>query len=105
MKKKFERVFRQGRLSADEVARDEAIRRQVCAEFPPAAPSDTRAGGLSQALREALRASDKPIEQLAQDAGVAPIVLTRFLCGERDIHMATADKLALALGVTLAKVP
>src|SRR6266849_307629 len=39
MSKKIERVFREGRLSAEEVARDEEVRRKVQAEFPPAAPS------------------------------------------------------------------
>ena len=40
--------------------------------------------------------------QIAQDAGVSQIVLSRFLSGERDIRMATADKLAEALGLKLA---
>jgi hypothetical protein len=39
MSKKVERVFREGRLSAEEVARDEEVRRKVQAEFPPAAAS------------------------------------------------------------------
>ncbi len=38
MNKNIDRVFRQRRLSADEVVRDEEIRRKVRAEFPPAAP-------------------------------------------------------------------
>jgi transcriptional regulator with XRE-family HTH domain len=41
--------------------------------------------------------------QIAQNAGVAQIVVSRFLSGKRDIRMATADKLAEALGLTLAK--
>ena len=44
---------------AEEVARDEEIRRQVQAEFPPAAQAKIAFGGLSQALKDALRASDK----------------------------------------------
>jgi hypothetical protein len=35
----IERVFRKGRLSAEEVARDEEVRRKVQVEFPPAAPT------------------------------------------------------------------
>ena len=103
MGKKIERVFRDHRLSAAEVARDEEVRRQVQAEFPPAAPSGSASGRLSQALRDALRASDKSMYQIAQDAGVSQIVVSRFLTGERDIRMATADKLAEALGLKLAK--
>jgi DNA-binding phage protein len=103
MSEKIERVFRDRRLSAAEVARDEEVRRQVQAEFPPAAPRGGAPGHLSEALKNALRASDKSMEQIAQDAGVAPIVVSRFLSGERDIRMATADKLAEALGFKFAK--
>jgi hypothetical protein len=103
MSKKIERVFRERRLSPEEVARDEEVRRKVQAEFPPAAPSGSVSGRLSQALRDALQASEKSIYQIAQDAGVSQIVVSRFLSGERDIRMATADKLAEALGLTLAK--
>ncbi len=73
------------------------------AEFPPAAPNGHPSGRLSQALRDALNASDKSMYQIAQDAGVSQIVVLRFVSGERDIRMATADKLAEALGLTLAK--
>jgi hypothetical protein len=103
MTKKIERIFRGRQLSPEEVACDEEVRRKVQAEFPPAAPSGSASGRLSQALREALQASDKSMYQIAQDAGIAQIVVSRFLSGERDIRMATADKLAEALGLTLAK--
>ena len=104
MSKKIERVFREGRLSAAEVARDEEVRRKVRAEFPPAVTSGSASGRLSQALKDALRASDKSMYQIAQDAGVSQIVVSRFVSGERDIRMATADKLAEALGLKLAQV-
>src|SRR5256886_14158023 len=94
MSKKIERVFREGRLSAEEVARDEEVRCKVQAEFPPAAPSGSASGRLSQALRDALRASDKAMDQIAQDAGVSQIVVSRFVSGQRGIRMATADKRA-----------
>ncbi len=103
MSKKIERVFRDGRLSAEEVARDQDVRRKVQAEFPPAAPTEKALGRLSQALRDALRASDKSMYQIAQTAGVSQIVVSRFVSGERDIRMATADRLAEALGLHLAK--
>ena len=38
---------------------------------------------------------------MAKAAGVSQIVISRFLSGERDIRMATADKLAGALGLKL----
>ena len=103
MSKNIERVFREGRLSAEEIARDEDVRRKVQAEFPSAAPSGPTSGRLSQVLRDALRASEKSMYQIAQDAGVSQNVVSRFLSGARDIRMATADKLAAALGLTLAK--
>src|SRR4051794_24991812 len=96
MSKKIERVFREDRLSPEEVASDEEVRSKVQAEYPPAAPRGSAAGQLSQALRDALRASDKSMYQIAQDAGVSQIVVSRFVTGERDIRMATADKLAQA---------
>jgi Helix-turn-helix len=102
MNKKMERVFRKRRLSAAEIARDEEVRRQVQTEFPPSVPSGSASGRLSQALKDALRASNKSINQIAQDAGVSQIVVSRFLSGERDIRMATADKLAEVLGLKLA---
>lgn len=103
MSKKIERVFRERRLSPEEIARDEEVRRKVQMEFPPAAPSGSAPGRLSQALRDALRTSGKSMYQIAQDAGVSQIVLSRFLSGERDIRMATADKLAEALDLMLGK--
>jgi|SRR6516225_8786011 DNA-binding phage protein len=105
MAKKIERVFRERRLSAEEVARDEEIRRKVRTEFPAAMRSGSATGRLSEALRDALRASNKSMYQIARDAGVSQIVLSRFLSGERDIRMATADKLAEVLGLKLASAP
>jgi len=88
MSKKIERAFRKGHVSAEEVARDEEVRRKVQAEFPPAASSATASGRLSQALKEAVRAGGKSVYQIAQEAGVAQVVVSRFLSGERDIRMA-----------------
>jgi hypothetical protein len=99
----IEREFRKGRLSPEEVARDEEVRRKVQVEFPPAAPTGSASGRLSQALRDAFRDSDKSMVQIAQDAGVSQIVVSRFVSGERDVRMATADELAEALGLKLAK--
>ena len=102
MSTRIERVFRDHRLSTQEVAKDAEVRRKVQTEFPPAPPTDRVPEVLSQALRDAIRASDKSVDQIAHDAGVSQIVVSRFVSGERDIHMATADKLAVALGLRLA---
>lgn len=39
--------------------------------------------------------------ELSKDSGIAQIVIARFLSGERDIRMATADKLARTLNMQL----
>jgi DNA-binding phage protein len=102
VEKKFERVMRTGKLTREEVARDEEIRRKVQEEFPPAQRSvDAGPHPLSQALRKAIRDSHKSVAQIAQEAGVSPTVIGRFLSGDRDIRMATADKLAGALDLKL----
>jgi hypothetical protein len=101
--KKLERLIRTRRLTPEEVARDREIRRQVEEEFPPA-PSSARVGSdvLSEALRKAIRESGKSVYQIAKEAEVSPIVISRFLSGERDIRLATADKMAEALGLALS---
>ncbi len=101
MTRKLERIFRQGRLSAEQVAHDEEVRRKVQAEFPSAVQQGSTSGPFSQVLRDALRTSDRSIDQIARDAGVSQKVISHFLSGEGDIHMATADKLAEALGLKL----
>jgi ribosome-binding protein aMBF1 (putative translation factor) len=101
-KRKIERVFRTRRLTAAEAAKDDAIRRQVEAEFPPAQPAcRTAAGSLSESLREAIQRSGKSAYQIAKAANVSPIVVSRFLSGERDIRMETADRLAEVLALKL----
>ena len=77
MGKKIERVFRDRRLTPPEIARDAEVRRKVQVEFPPAV--GVGAGALSAALKDAIRASDKSMYQLAQDAGVSQIVISRFV--------------------------
>jgi ribosome-binding protein aMBF1 (putative translation factor) len=102
-KRKIERVIRTRRLTSEEVARDEEIRRRVGEEFPPARPAHhATPGSLSEVLREAIRGSGKSVYQIAKAANVSQIVVSRFLSGERDIRMETADRLAevLELGVS-----
>lgn len=56
---------------------------------------------LPQGLREAIRNSGKTSYQLMAETGVSHGVILRFLKGERDIRMETADKLAVAVGLTV----
>jgi hypothetical protein len=101
-KKEIERVMRSRKLTPEEVAKDTAIRRQVEKEFPPGRPSaGAGPGSLSQTLREAIRGSGKSVYQIAKAANVSQIVVSRFLSGERDIRMETADRIAEALDLKL----
>ena len=102
VRKKIERVIGTHRLTPEEIARDQEIRRKVQEEFPPA-PASPRAGPhrVSEALRKSIRDSGKSVYQIAKEADVSPIVISRFLSGERDIRLATADKVAEALELTV----
>ncbi len=98
--KRLKRVIRTRKLTPAEAARDREIRRQVQAEFPPR-ERPMASESLSAALKEAIRQSTKTPYQIAREAGVSQIIISRFLSGERDIRMATADKIATVLGLTL----
>jgi len=101
-KRKIERLMRARRLMPEEVAKDAEIRRRVEQEFPPARPTEHAVpGSLSQGLREAIQASGRSVYQISKEANVSQIVVSRFLSGERDIRMETADRLAEVLGLKI----
>jgi hypothetical protein len=101
--RRVERVMRGRRLTPEEAAKDDDIRRRVQKEFPPATLLQRAApGSLSEDLRNAIRSSGKPVYQIAKAAHVSQIVVSRFLSGERDIRMETADRLAEVLDLKLA---
>jgi len=101
-RKQFQRLTRPSRLTPSEAARDEERRKKIKEEFPPAQAQGPEAGGISDALREAIKASPKSVFQICKDSGISPIVVSRFLSGERDIRLATADRLAQTLGIRVA---
>ena len=95
MTKRLKREYRDQKLTPQEVAQDKAVRRQVQREFPPVKnESSLRPDSLSEDLRSAIRDSEKSVYQIAKEADVSQIVISRFLSGERDIRLCTADKLA-----------
>lgn len=98
-RKTFKRIVRDRQLTPDEIAADQDVRRKVRQEFPPAPPAVPESGGISDALRAAITASPKSVYQICKEAGISPIVVSRFLSGQRDIRLATADRLAKALGI------
>ena len=101
-RKKLTRKTRTTPITPEQFARDEQMREKIQNEFPPLEPA-AEAGGLSELLKHAIQSSGKSVYQICKDAGVSQIVVSRFLSGERDIRLATADRLAKALGLTVAK--
>ena len=98
-RKTFKRIIRDRHLTPEEVAADEEVRRKVMQEFPPSKPAAPETGAISDALRVAIQGSSKSVYQICKEAGISQIVVSRFLSGERDIRLATADRLAKALGI------
>ena len=98
--KKLTRMTRSGKLSAEQVARDRDVRRRVHEEFPPV-PEQAMPDSVSESLKRSIQASELTVYEIAKRAKVSQIIISRFLSGERDIRMATADKLAQILGLKL----
>ncbi|WP_425616716.1 helix-turn-helix domain-containing protein [Anatilimnocola sp. NA78] len=102
-RKKFTRKVRTTQVTPEVFARDEQLRAQIKAEYPPAEAAPLESGALSEILKHAIHSSAKSVYQICKEAEVSQIVVSRFLSGERDIRLATADRLAKALGLTVAK--
>ena len=60
-------------------------------------------GTMSQALRAEIIRSKKTRYAIAVGAGIDNAVLRRFINGERDITLQTADKLSSFLGLGLVR--
>jgi hypothetical protein len=101
MGKKLERMFRDRHLTPEEVAGDEQVRRAVENEYPPSPAKTTSSSSLSEWLKRSIRESTKSVEEIAMDTGVSSVLIARFLSGDSDIHVTTADKLAGSLGLKL----
>lgn len=99
-KRTWKRVFRATKLNPAEVERDEKLRAMIQKEFPSVIrPPIPRS--LSSSLKKAMKRSTKTSYQLAKEAGLSQIMVSRFLSGKRDIRLATADRLAQALRLKL----
>jgi DNA-binding phage protein len=101
-RKQFKRAVRSSPLTPEEAAREKDRRQKIMAEFPPLETREPEPGGISDSLRTAIKESPKSVYQICQDAGISQIVVSRFLSGQRDIRLATADRLARALGLAVA---
>ncbi len=98
--KLIKNLHRTVRLSAQEAARYGKLRSKIQDEFPPLEPKPA-SPILSQPLREAIMHSKKSVRRLAKESKVSEIVLRQFLNGERDLRLATAERLAEILKLKL----
>jgi len=57
--------------------------------------------GLKEQIREAILATGESINAFAHRAGVDQAQVQRFMTGERDIRLETAEKIVAALGLEL----
>jgi plasmid maintenance system antidote protein VapI len=62
-----------------------------------------KAANMTDQLKKAIAKSGLTINGLAVASGIPQPVLHRFMAGERDLKLATADKLATYLGLKLGK--
>jgi plasmid maintenance system antidote protein VapI len=56
---------------------------------------------LTDVLKSAIHQTGEPLYRLAKRSGVPQPSIYRFVTGQRDIRLETADKLAAALGLRL----
>jgi hypothetical protein len=101
-KRAIKREQRAERVTPAEAARDSQLRQRIRSEFPPASFPLGPDSSLIAALRSALQTNEKSLYQISREAGVSRIVVSRFLSGERDIRLTTADRLARVLGLSLS---
>src|SRR5438128_384829 len=105
MKRKIERVYRDRHLTDEEAKHYAALRRTVEEEFGAPDVSTSAAGGvLTQELRRAIQESGRSIQEIGQASDVSPRLIERFVRGEMNIPLVTADRLARALGLHLSIV-
>ena len=94
-------------LTAAQRARLRQQRRFVAAELPELIAGDQACKEaqdeptLSGELRRAVHTSSRSLEQVAAQAGIAPLVLDEFLTGERTLRSDVLDRLASGLGLEL----
>lgn len=61
----------------------------------------SKSKAMPDVIREAIRRDGRSLYRLEIDTGVAAAVLSRFMRGERDVNLRTADRLCKALGLEL----
>ncbi len=66
---------------------------------------DAVMASIAEQLRLAIEQSGKSRYRIAQESGVAEAVLSRFMSGERDLKLSTANKLCEAMGLRVVLEP
>jgi len=59
---------------------------------------------IARQLKNAIRRSGRTHYRIAKDAKISPDIIDRFMSGERDIRLATAEKIAAALNLELQPI-
>ena len=57
--------------------------------------------GMAGVIRDAIQRDGRSLYQLMKDSGVSSAILLRFVKGERDMNLRTADRVCKALGLEL----
>ena len=97
-----------GRVFAGQIAGiapDDAFEMAERQEIAAMAKKKSQRITLPDGLRQALTNSGKTSYQLKAETGVNHGVILRFMKGERDIRLETAEKLAAAVGLTVNVPP
>jgi hypothetical protein len=64
-------------------------------------PPETQSASISDRLRSAINQSGQGVHQIQQESGVRTDALVRFMAGQQDLLLSTADKLARHLRLEL----
>jgi plasmid maintenance system antidote protein VapI len=59
---------------------------------------------MAETLRRKIQATGETVATISRGAGIAQPVLHRFVTGERDLTLRTADKLVRYLGLALTEL-
>jgi hypothetical protein len=104
-KKKSRRVFKQGRLSRQELDRVKEIRRQAMQDFPPD-PNRPRPAtvGLGAQIRAARKTKGLTWYAVARLAGIPNPATIRDIEFGRDAKLSNIEAVAAALGLKLELV-
>ncbi|HPM82826.1 MAG TPA: helix-turn-helix transcriptional regulator [Candidatus Anammoximicrobium sp.] len=100
-----QRVFRKGRLSAQEAQRLNEVRRKAMKDFPPDPnrPRPTRTG-IGARIRAAREAKGMTWYALAKQAGIPNPATIRDMEYGRDVKLSNIEAVAAALGLVLELV-